>query len=114
MAVAKSFMHLPEPFFQNTNSRTTCAKTLFAPLPLQKLTYYQVHKTIQDIAITIPNHGSIIPIQAIAEHLDVCVDEISEQMKILNDLYYIRFADRKNEKICLTTPGRYTIVPGGA
>jgi len=87
------------------------SQTIFAPLLLQKLTSRQLHKTIQEIDVNLPNYNDAIPVYTIAEELHLNADELSAHMNTLETLHYIRFSNRAHDAICLTLNGRCTIVP---
>ena len=84
---------------------------LSPPLMAQGLTCWQVHKKIQEIDVSLPVHGQIIPIDVLSDELHVDPAVLSEHINVLHSLKYIKFTDHNNGSIRLTDNGRSTVVP---
>jgi len=75
------------------------------------ITSHEVHFTIQQMNNTLQVYDKSIAVNALAENLRINTNELLPHLDTLLDMYYIKYTDRKHEKIRLTLTGQYTIVP---
>ncbi len=87
------------------------APHISASLLVQTMTPSRVHSLLQSLENSAHDYGYATPIYSIAKELCINTDELSQHIQTLENLQYIRFADRTHETIKLTMNGKCTVVP---
>ena len=75
------------------------------------ITSCEVHFAIQQMNNTLSEYDNAIAVDAIADGLHVNYSDLLPHLDVLRNLQFIRFTDRKNEKVKLTFTGKYAHVP---
>lgn len=75
------------------------------------VTANDVHFTIQEMNGGVSVDNKSIPLNTIANTLQLNNDELLIHINTLRALYYLKYTDRNKENICLTFNGMNTVVP---